>query len=253
MTISTDISETKAALWRDVNRLAGEVAALGQSVDLPATAASSNLASPHPMRNEDGRPYAETHFKWVGCGSPYWLNRKLALSAPFLKAVRVTAEPFYFDGAALYGWRQSGALADIDVSKVMEEYGVASGMVAPVHLPFGRLGAVVWCSGKPTPTLPTVFNAMADKFLAMALKFVSAHAEAANNLSEPVAVPTAREVQCLRWAAFGKTDGEIGDILGISTPTVRFHIKNASGKLGAFGRSQAVYRAAMLGYVADGR
>ena len=60
---------------------------------------------------------------------------------------------------------------------------------------------------------------------------------------------TRREIQCLKWAAAGKTDGEISEIVGISLPTVRFHITNASRKLGVPGRSQAVHRAANLGYI----
>lgn len=57
---------------------------------------------------------------------------------------------------------------------------------------------------------------------------------------ERVAPLTAREAECLGWAAQGKTNSEIAVILGISENTVRYHFKNVLGKLGARTRVQAV-------------
>ena len=58
-----------------------------------------------------------------------------------------------------------------------------------------------------------------------------------------------REVECLRWAAIGKTDHEISTIIERSRATVRFHIHNASIKLDAVNRSQTVFKAAQLSYI----
>ena len=52
---------------------------------------------------------------------------------------------------------------------------------------------------------------------------------------------TLRERECLRWAANGKTDAEIGRILGISPHTAFAHIKSAGDKLKASSRAQAVF------------
>jgi DNA-binding CsgD family transcriptional regulator len=49
-----------------------------------------------------------------------------------------------------------------------------------------------------------------------------------------------RELECIRWVAAGKTDWEIGMILGLSSSTARFHIENARRKLDASTRAQAV-------------
>lgn len=54
---------------------------------------------------------------------------------------------------------------------------------------------------------------------------------------------TAREVECLRWVALGKTDEEIGVILSIRARTARFHVENAKRKLGVATRVQAVAEA----------
>jgi DNA-binding CsgD family transcriptional regulator len=51
---------------------------------------------------------------------------------------------------------------------------------------------------------------------------------------------TPRERECLQWVARGKTDFEIGIILGISARTARFHIENSKRKLGVSSRVQAV-------------
>ena len=55
---------------------------------------------------------------------------------------------------------------------------------------------------------------------------------------------TEREAECLRWAAAGKTNGEIAVILSISENTVRYHFKNILSKLDATSRAQAI---AMVG------
>lgn len=51
---------------------------------------------------------------------------------------------------------------------------------------------------------------------------------------------TEREIECLRWSGIGKSSWEIGVILGCTERTVNFHIGNATKKLGAYNRRQAV-------------
>ncbi|WP_235668158.1 helix-turn-helix transcriptional regulator [Pseudomonas coronafaciens] len=51
---------------------------------------------------------------------------------------------------------------------------------------------------------------------------------------------TMRETEVLKWSGAGKTTWEISRILGCSERTVNFHIANASRKLGASNRLQAV-------------
>ncbi|SIQ36697.1 DNA-binding transcriptional regulator, CsgD family [Rhizobium sp. RU20A] len=55
-----------------------------------------------------------------------------------------------------------------------------------------------------------------------------------------------REVECLRWAAAGKSSDEIAIILGISAYTVSSYFKTATRKLGAVNRMQAIARAIRL-------
>jgi len=66
-------------------------------------------------------------------------------------------------------------------------------------------------------------------------------------MSDPERGLTDREVEVLKWAADGKTSGEISKILVISVDTVNFHVKNAVTKLKTTNKTAAVVRAAMLG------
>ena len=51
---------------------------------------------------------------------------------------------------------------------------------------------------------------------------------------------TRRETDCLRWAAEGKSDWEIGEILKISEHTAHWYIESAKEKIGVATRMQAV-------------
>jgi DNA-binding CsgD family transcriptional regulator len=57
---------------------------------------------------------------------------------------------------------------------------------------------------------------------------------------------TEREREVLRWLAAGKTDRDIGDILGISPRTVHKHLQRMYEKLGVETRTAAVVRGLSL-------
>jgi DNA-binding CsgD family transcriptional regulator len=62
-------------------------------------------------------------------------------------------------------------------------------------------------------------------------------------LSEPVPALeplTARQLECLRWAAAGKSSADIGAIVGLSPRTVDDHLAAACRRLGVRTRVQAV-------------
>jgi DNA-binding CsgD family transcriptional regulator len=59
-----------------------------------------------------------------------------------------------------------------------------------------------------------------------------------------------RETECLRLSARGKTDIQIGRVLGISPRTARFHVENAKKKLGVATRVQAVAEALRIKVIA---
>jgi DNA-binding CsgD family transcriptional regulator len=51
---------------------------------------------------------------------------------------------------------------------------------------------------------------------------------------------SAREIECLQWAAAGKSDADIAVLVGISAATAHFHIEQAKKRLGVRTRVEAV-------------
>jgi DNA-binding NarL/FixJ family response regulator len=68
-------------------------------------------------------------------------------------------------------------------------------------------------------------------------------------LRAPNAKLTARELDVLRLLAEGLQHEEIGRRLGISSETVRTHLRKASDRLGASTRTQVVATALRLGII----
>ena len=60
---------------------------------------------------------------------------------------------------------------------------------------------------------------------------------------------TRREIECLRWAAVGKSEWEMSQIMGISEHTSEKHLLSAKNKLGAVNRVQAVAEAIRRGFI----
>jgi DNA-binding CsgD family transcriptional regulator len=49
-----------------------------------------------------------------------------------------------------------------------------------------------------------------------------------------------REIECLQWAAAGKSDADIAVLVGIKPATAHFHIERAKKRLGVKTRVEAV-------------
>jgi len=247
------VDDRRGQCWAQLPALVRAVRYLGASLGLPFIAAQADLGDPEPMSDESGRPYAETAFRWIDPGHSYWLDRSLALHVPFLTAARLMAEPFYYSAGKLRTWRETGLLDSIDCRSALADPNLGEAIVTPVHQPRGLVGALVWCSKEPIG-VAQVFAEQAEHMQALATRLVVTHNEARGrprNAKVPQTL-TRREVQCLRWAAAGKTDAEIGIILDVSVSTVRFHLRNSAAKLGATGRAQSIQTAAGLGFVGAG-
>ena len=69
------------------------------------------------------------------------------------------------------------------------------------------------------------------------------------SVAELIETLTRREVQVLELLAEGRSNKAIGQRLGISDQTVKFHVAAIAGKLGAVNRTDAVRRAIRQGIV----
>ena len=88
-------------------------------------------------------------------------------------------------------------------------------------------------------------NALSRSLLQIAVHLAFKRAAQLNSEPEPEIHSnlSARQAECLTWVAQGKTDPEIGIILGVSPRTVRFHLDKAKDKLKVMTRVQAVTKA----------
>lgn len=137
--------------------------------------------------------------------------------------------------------RQKRALAFISMS-----LNVRDGFTIPVRLD-AQLDGIVMFGGLSPDTSP-----LTRSFLHLLAHgaFRRARDLSAAPIKKRKGALTVREIECLRWTAQGKTDGEIGTILSISARTARFHIENAKRKLGVSTRIQAVAEALRLRAIA---
>lgn len=216
------------------------------------TAACANIASKQPMVDAHGAILASEVFGWVGTDALWWQNPRLALTSPVTAACRYECEPFWCNAKGIYPRHPNLLLAQLDTADFLKRAMTHAAIVVPVHLPFGQIGAVSFNATEPDRTdLSQEFDDYADILEFHARKFICGYVKVMNKLRciAPDVRLSKREVECLRWAALGKTDQEIAIIMSRSCATVRFHIHNAAIKLDAVNRSQTVFKASQLGYL----
>jgi DNA-binding CsgD family transcriptional regulator len=128
----------------------------------------------------------------------------------------------------------------------IRELGVVDGYAVPIHLPGGDVGLCV--------SVATHIIDDTEERLALHLASLYAHerCRALGGLTEASSVKaplSPRELECLKWVLDGKSDTDIGKILGISHTTVHFHIEKVKKKLGVRTRTQAAAMVMTLGYL----
>ncbi|WP_083952350.1 helix-turn-helix transcriptional regulator [Sphingobium amiense] len=236
----------------DVRPAAEALRDLARELSNFRVAACANIASKSAMNDADGNALASTVFGWPGSKDQWWKKPLLALSSPLPYACRYESEPFWANAHGIYTRAPNPLLDQIDLSHFAAEVNAAAAIVIPVHLPFGQIGVVSFSPiEEGRSDLSREFDLYADVLEYQARRFISGYSRVA---SQRHWIPrncrlSKREVECLRWAALGKTDVEIAMILARSCATVRFHIHNAATKLEAVNRSQTVFKATQLGYL----
>ena len=125
------------------------------------------------------------------------------------------------------------------------EFGLKDGFTVPMVTLDGALAAVSLAG--PAAEIPPEGRGMISLISAFA---IGRAIELCNRGSRRKLINlTEREVECLKWAADGKSEWEIGTILGVSEHTVDRHMANARRKLGARTRTQAIATAMRLGLI----
>ncbi len=164
-------------------------------------------------------------------------------SDPIVRELYLTYQPFSW--SEVIGRREVG-LVEQQIMAECQSAGMKEGFVVPIYQGGGYTGLVSLAGRDPMITAEhrgalTLASIYVHNKL-MTLRRHEAHTQ--SDLTE-------RELECLRWAAAGKSDWEIGQILLISSKTVNYHIENAKRKFGVATRVQAIVSALRFGRLAN--
>jgi DNA-binding CsgD family transcriptional regulator len=168
------------------------------------------------------------------------------------RACRYESEPFWVNRSGFNTRWRNHYLAEIDLADFEKRSLCKAAIVVPVHLPFGQISASSFISMDRTKEdLSAEFAEYGALFAMVTRCFVAGYVQA-NRTKRRIpsdCVLSKREVECLRWAAIGKTDKEISMILNRSHATIRYHIHRAGEKLDSVNRAQTIFKAGQLGYL----
>jgi DNA-binding CsgD family transcriptional regulator len=117
-------------------------------------------------------------------------------------------------------------------------HGWVDGFVVPIRGPAGYEG-IVSLAAKQAVKLTAIERGLLET-ASRALNERCRTTVGLGESPEPLPELTDREIECLQWASLGKTDWEIGELLGVTKATAHFHIEQAKRKLGVNSRVQAV-------------
>ena len=215
-------------------------------------APAHDIADKRTPVDSDGNILASDVFGWNLDDKVWWRNTRIALDSPITSACRFESEPFWVNADGFRTGHPNRYLSSINLANFETRALTRAAIVVPVHLPFGQIGAVSFNPLDLAKTdLSDDYLALGDELGLYARTFISTYVAAMGSLQAlpPGSRLSKREVECLRWAAIGKTDMEISMIMSRSRATVRFHIHNASTKLNAVNRSQTVFKVSQLGYI----
>jgi DNA-binding CsgD family transcriptional regulator len=139
--------------------------------------------------------------------------------------------------------------------KVMNEAreaGLLDGIGIPIYGRNGELAGVGMASSsggvRPDINLLTKIRALSLQFHLVYTELEKKNCSRRDNISRNVRL-TAREKEILLWAAEGKSDAVIAELIGVSHATIRFHMNNIFKKLNANERTLATVKAIRRGLI----
>jgi LuxR family quorum-sensing system transcriptional regulator CciR len=168
----------------------------------------------------------------------------------YIKTHQFVFDPVYDVSETLdrpFTWDEIPALfpmteKQLDLFDEAKRHGLVHGVTVPLHIPGERRASCTFATSRAIEVTP---NLMAVLHLIAAFGFHTAlrlH-QPEDRSSGPKL--TRREAECTTLIALGKTDWEIGEILGLSASTVKYFVSAAKQRYGVYKRSELVARALM--------
>ena len=164
-----------------------------------------------------------------------YFERKYYEIDPVVRRAATFSGPFVWDQLVHRCHLQSGEQLVLAEGR---EAGLKHGISVPLFGPLGRVSVVSFASR--FDDVDPVHRMSHLNTLAWQFHIAFAEIGQPPEQSTTKIELSARERDCLRWTAEGKSSWDIGMILKISDNTVNFHIKNIVGKLQANDRTHAV-------------
>lgn len=165
---------------------------------------------------------------------------------PVIRHVRRMVDPFL--------WREAGDAVGPPQSMVVFDearaYGLNHGLCVPFHQIDGSEAGVSFGGAHyaPTPDERAGLHLVAIYAMSCAKAIIRQQGEAEEDENPPSPL-TGREMECLKWAADGKSAWDIGAILSISSRTAEQHLASAARKLDTVSRVQCVAEAIRRGLI----
>lgn len=162
----------------------------------------------------------------------FYVERGFAEFDPAIRHCRSVLQPFEYRTAPY------DPVTDLRAREVVEraaDFRLDKGLLVPVPSPAGAVGDV-WMGGYEF----AISERDAPGLHMLALYAFEAIRHLSGRLIDKPGPLTEREREILQWVAAGKSAIEIGDLLNLSHRTVEWHLAEASSKLHARNRVQAV-------------
>lgn len=198
-------------------------------------------------RLHDDRPSRESdHIAHIPAPAlDEWWDVEACQIDPVMQRLKTSSEPIYWD-------RETYAAAGkAPMWEALSKGGLSQGVGAVIHMKGGQhfLLGFDW-SDKAARDSRFKFEAMAaTQFLIPFVESCSRRVLAEEAGDRPIEALSARELQCLKLVAGGKTAWEIAKILGISPHTANKHIDNCVRKLDVANRTHAATTALRQGLI----
>jgi DNA-binding CsgD family transcriptional regulator len=221
----------------------------GEVLGMELPCALTDVAGNNPVCDDEGRRIADL-LGWPTWITDNWYDHAYVRQHPIYLRCRFESKPFASIYAQIWQGIETLTLAQQQLKKDTERLGIIAQITAPIHLPLGRIGCVLW-STRNTVDLDNILHNCGHYLSLLGQLFI-----AIMQPPQPVTLGprelahlTGRQIDCLHWLACGKTIEETGIILEISAHTVREHLRVITERLHAVNTPNAIALATQYGII----
>ncbi|KQV43736.1 MULTISPECIES: autoinducer binding domain-containing protein [unclassified Rhizobium] len=162
--------------------------------------------------------------------------------SPVIERLRRSTVPFTYDARIDNCSRDDGKTTA--ATELFEREGLSRGLYIPVHDVNGHRGAIGFGGSRA----PVTAQEMSE------LTFLAGYlfgrlCEIGSRRGRKAGLLSRREIECLNWAAAGKTTTEMARILDLSEYTVNHYLSRATRKLDSVNRVQTIAKALRAGLI----